>query len=55
MYSEAAAYGHVAASFALEQIGVPNFQSEGSVETWNGVKVRERLEEYRARRKSAAV
>jgi len=48
---EAAAYGHVAASFALEQIGVPSVQSQGYIETWNGVKVKDRLEEYRMRGK----
>jgi len=48
---EAATYGNVAASFALEQIGTPKFESNGHIETWNGVKVKERLEEYRARLK----
>lgn len=43
---KAAAYGNVAASFALEQIGLPNLEIQDLVETWNGVKVQERLEEY---------
>ncbi len=52
---EAAAYGNVAASFALEQISAPTLESDGSVERWNGVKVNERLEEYRARIKNTAL
>jgi len=52
---EAAAYGHVAASFALEQIGMPKLESYGSIEMWNGFKVEERLEEYRARLKNAVI
>jgi bifunctional ADP-heptose synthase (sugar kinase/adenylyltransferase) len=49
---KAAAYGNVAASFALEQIGLPELEVHGLVETWNGVKVQERLKEYSARLKS---
>jgi sugar/nucleoside kinase (ribokinase family) len=49
---KAAAYDNVAASFALEQIGLPELEVHGLVETWNGVKVQERLEEYSARLKS---
>ncbi|KAL9595484.1 MAG: hypothetical protein Q9219_006413 [cf. Caloplaca sp. 3 TL-2023] len=47
---EAALYGTVAASFAIEQIGAPS-QVESSVEgeLWNGAKVESRLEEYRER------
>ena len=46
---EAAAYGNVAASFALEQIGLPSRELRDSKETWNGSDVQSRLEDYRAR------
>ena len=46
---EAATYGSVAASFALEQIGLPCRDACGDSETWNGHNVQSRLEEYRAR------
>lgn len=51
---EAAAHGNVAASFAVEQIGLPGRQSwsnsEGDeVATWNNKDVNARLEMYRAR------
>lgn len=44
---EAASWGNVAASFAIEQVGVPvlGVDCEGE-ETWNGVRVGERLAEY---------
>ncbi|KAI1298916.1 Ribokinase-like protein [Xylaria venustula] len=47
---EAAAWGSVAASFAIEQIGVPalGHDDEGR-ETWNGVRVEERFEEFKTR------
>jgi hypothetical protein len=47
---EAAAWGSVAASFAIEQVGVPvlGLDREGR-ETWNGVRVEERLREFMAR------
>ncbi|OAQ95758.1 hypothetical protein LLEC1_00382 [Akanthomyces lecanii] len=46
---EAAIFGSVAASFALEQIGLPVFSPATSTsdETWNEVHVSARLEEYR--------
>ena len=44
----AASYGSVAASFALEQIGLP-CREDGGGETWNGHSVQSRLEEYCAR------
>lgn len=47
--TDAAAYGNVAASYALEQIGVPKLQLDGADEMWNGVKVKERLATYKAR------
>ncbi|KAJ5994859.1 hypothetical protein N7481_001836 [Penicillium waksmanii] len=49
---EAAYYGSVAASFALEQVGMPRRSEEGQKELWNGASVRERLDEYKARQKS---
>lgn len=47
---EAAAWGSVAASFAIEQVGVPivGIDEQGR-ETWNGVVVEERLEEFKKR------
>ncbi|KAF2498728.1 pfkB family kinase [Lophium mytilinum] len=47
--AEAAAYGSVAASFALEQIGLPRRESDGDGETWNGCTVISRLDEYKSR------
>ncbi|CAG8907205.1 unnamed protein product [Penicillium egyptiacum] len=46
---EAARYGSVAASFALEQVGMPEKSDEGDEELWNGASVLRRLHEYRAR------
>ncbi|KAK1073998.1 hypothetical protein LTR33_009865 [Friedmanniomyces endolithicus] len=46
-YVEAAAYGTVAASFALEQVGLPLRSEEGAGELWNGCRVDDRLAEYR--------
>lgn len=47
---EAAMWGSVAASFAIEQVGLPHLEKEkGRLETWNNVVVEERLEEFRAR------
>jgi sugar/nucleoside kinase (ribokinase family) len=51
-FIEAAYYGSVAASFALEQVGMPKRSEEGQKELWNGANVRERLDEYKARQKS---
>ncbi|KAK3688410.1 hypothetical protein B0T22DRAFT_459360 [Podospora appendiculata] len=47
---EACAWGSVAASFAIEQVGVPvlGVDEQGN-ETWNGVRVEERLGEFQAR------
>ncbi|KAI1756953.1 Ribokinase-like protein [Xylaria castorea] len=47
---EAAAWGSVAASFAIEQVGMPTlgYDDEGR-ETWNGVRVDERFEEFKTR------
>ncbi|KAI0523684.1 Ribokinase-like protein [Xylaria bambusicola] len=47
---EAAAWASVAASFAIEQIGVPTIgQDDQGNETWNGVRVDERFEEFKTR------
>ena len=44
---EAAAWGSVAASFAIEQVGMPLLGTdEKGKETWNGVRVEERLREF---------
>ncbi|KXX83480.1 Protein MAK32 [Madurella mycetomatis] len=47
---EACAWGNVAASFAIEQVGFPVLavDAEGR-ETWNGVRVEERLREFQER------
>ncbi|KAK6085910.1 PfkB family carbohydrate kinase [Seiridium cupressi] len=47
---EAALWGSVAASFAIEQVGPPKLEKdEGGVETWNGISVDERLKEFQTR------
>ena len=52
---EACAWGAVAASFAIEQVGVPRLEGletegeGGKEERWNGEKVEDRLTEYLAR------
>jgi sugar/nucleoside kinase (ribokinase family) len=46
---EAACYGSVAASFALEQVGMPEKSNEADKELWNGASVLGRLHEYKAR------
>lgn len=47
---EAAMWGSVAASFAIEQVGVPIFgQDTDGNETWNGARVEERLREFKER------
>jgi sugar/nucleoside kinase (ribokinase family) len=44
---EAVAWGNVAASFAIEQVGMPVLgKDEVGRETWNGFLVEERLEQY---------
>jgi hypothetical protein len=44
---EAAAWGVVAASFCIEQVGVPDLGvDEQGRETWNGERVEERMEAY---------
>lgn len=50
-FVKAAAYGNVAASFVIEQVGVPNVSGEGAEELWNGESVRDRLAVYETRLK----
>ncbi|KAK3380140.1 Ribokinase-like protein, partial [Lasiosphaeria ovina] len=47
---EACVWASVAASFAIEQVGVPMVgRDRDGNETWNGVRVEDRLEEFRRR------
>jgi sugar/nucleoside kinase (ribokinase family) len=46
---EAAVQGSVAASFAIEQVGIPILRTTKEGEMWNDTKVQDRLEEYRRR------
>ena len=46
---EAAISGSVAASFAIEQVGVPILRMTSNGEVWNNVRVPDRLDEYRRR------
>lgn len=49
---EACAWGAVAASFAIEQVGMPTLEPEskyGEGEKWNGDRVEDRLKEYMKR------
>lgn len=49
-FEEAAVYGAVAASFAIEQAGVPTLERLAfQEEIWNGDKVGDRLEKYKER------
>ncbi|KAF2136322.1 uncharacterized protein K452DRAFT_237722 [Aplosporella prunicola CBS 121167] len=51
---EAAVWGSIAASFAIEQVGMPVLEKgeNGEAEKWNGVKVEDRIREYRQRLES---
>lgn len=46
---EASKWGNVAASFMIEQVGVPILQTKEGKEIWNGVVVEERMKEYSMR------
>lgn len=48
-YVQAARYGQIAASFMIEQVGLPSMSKQGMNELWNGVEVRRRLVKYRER------
>ncbi|KAI9718594.1 MAG: hypothetical protein M1812_004045 [Candelaria pacifica] len=45
----AAIWGSVAASFAIEQVGMPILVQDAGREMWNGTQVQERLHEYEKR------
>ncbi|KAF2025650.1 Ribokinase-like protein [Setomelanomma holmii] len=49
--AEAAIWGSISASFAIEQIGMPVLHRTGEAETWNGVLVGDRLAEFKERLK----
>ncbi|KAF2792750.1 Ribokinase-like protein [Melanomma pulvis-pyrius CBS 109.77] len=46
---EAARWGSIAASFAIEQVGVPVLSRTAQGETWNDVRVEDRLSEFKQR------
>jgi sugar/nucleoside kinase (ribokinase family) len=46
---EAAARGSVSASFAIEQVGMPVLAHGTDGETWNGVRVEDRVSEFKQR------
>ncbi|KAF2127613.1 PfkB family carbohydrate kinase-like protein [Dothidotthia symphoricarpi CBS 119687] len=46
---EAAIWGSISASFAIEQVGMPVLGHSLQGETWNGVRVEDRVEEFRKR------
>ena len=46
---EAAIWGSISASFAIEQVGMPNLSHTSKGEMWNHVEVEERLSEFRQR------
>ena len=46
---EAAAWGSISASFAIEQVGMPVLAQTPQGETWNDVRVEERLSEFEQR------
>ncbi|QDS70632.1 hypothetical protein FKW77_000747 [Venturia effusa] len=43
---EAAVWGSVAASFAIEQVGMPILTQESNGERWNGDRVQDRVDEF---------
>ncbi|KAI9762055.1 MAG: hypothetical protein M4579_000691 [Chaenotheca gracillima] len=49
---EAAILGNVAASFAIEQVGMPSLIESDDGETWNGSRVKDRLESFKERLKT---
>lgn len=46
---EAAIWGCISASFAIEQVGMPEQSPTSEGETWNGVRVEERVSEFKQR------
>jgi len=51
---EAVLWGSVAASFAIEQLGMPRLEGDGDEETWNGENVSERLRAFKERVRNEA-
>lgn len=52
---DAAAWGSVAASFAIEQVGMPHLTGKADgTEIWNGESVRQRLQAFRSRLRHAS-
>ena len=48
---KAAIWGSIAASFAIEQVGMPVLRKTEDGETWNGVKIEDRVAEFEQRLK----
>lgn len=46
---EAAVWGTISASFAIEQVGMPKLSHNSGGETWNDVRVQDRLLDFRKR------
>jgi sugar/nucleoside kinase (ribokinase family) len=46
---EAAVWGTISASFAIEQVGMPKLSHTSRGETWNGVRVQDRILDFRQR------
>jgi sugar/nucleoside kinase (ribokinase family) len=46
---EGAVWGSISASFAIEQIGMPILSQAADGETWNGVRVEDRLSDFKQR------
>jgi sugar/nucleoside kinase (ribokinase family) len=46
---EAAIWGSISASLAIEQVGMPVLEQSGQQETWNGVKVDDRVADFKER------
>ncbi|ORY18504.1 Ribokinase-like protein [Clohesyomyces aquaticus] len=46
---EAATWGSISASFAIEQVGMPALSQDEGGETWNGVRVEDRLSDFKQR------
>jgi sugar/nucleoside kinase (ribokinase family) len=46
---EAAIWGSISASFAIEQVGMPVLSHSAQGETWNGVRVENRLSDFKQR------
>lgn len=46
---EAAIWGSITASFAIEQVGMPSLSHSAEGERWNGVRVDDRLSEFKHR------